>query len=165
MKLLHAGVLCDRDGTLIDDVGYPAAGCEVRLIEGAAEALLTLHTAGAAVCIVSNQSGVGRGLITTEDVAWVDAQVRRQLASHGVPIAGSYYCHHHPAAGCACRKPAPGLLDAAMAELGLDRLRCAMVGDRASDAAAASAAGISGFLLASSSWAQLVPAIMRVVAA
>lgn len=165
MTALRAGVLCDRDGTLIDDVGYPAAGSPVRLVDGAAEALAALHAAGAVVCIVSNQSGVGRGLITTDDVAWVDAAVRRELAAHGVPVAGSYYCHHHPDDHCFCRKPAPGLLDGAVADLGLDRSRSVVVGDRVTDIAAASAAGIAGFLLADTPWHALLPALLAVVTA
>jgi len=133
-------LLLDRDGTLIVDVGYPRDPAQVELLPGAAEALRALQASWALV-IVSNQSGLGRGLITEAEARAVHDRVIARFAAAGVAFAGAYYCPHAPGAGCACRKPAPGLVLDAARELGLDLARSVMIGDKASDAAAGRAAG------------------------
>jgi len=130
-------VLFDRDGTLVVDVPYNADPARVVLVPGARSALDRLRASGVPTAVVSNQSGVGRGLITRAQVDRVNARVE-ELAG---PLGPFFVCEHVPAEGCACRKPAPGLvLDAARA-LGVDPADCAVVGDIGADVGAALAAG------------------------
>ncbi len=136
----------DRDGTIIVDVGYPRDPARVELVPGAAEALAALAPP-AALGLVSNQSGLARGLITPAEAAAVHARVAELLAAVGAPLAGAWYCPHGPADGCACRKPAPGLLLQAAAALDLDLAASIIVGDKPSDVAAGHAAGCHAALL------------------
>jgi D-glycero-D-manno-heptose 1,7-bisphosphate phosphatase len=131
----------DRDGTLIEDVGYIADPDHVRVLPGAAAALRDLAGEGYAIVVISNQSGVGRGMFDIETVWAVDAEMRRRFAADGVAIDASYYCPHGPDDGCECRKPSPGMLLQAADELELDLARSWMVGDRDSDVEAGLAAG------------------------
>lgn len=143
----HRALFLDRDGTVIEDVGYPRDPEQVRLVPGAADGIRRLRDSGLAAVIVSNQSGVGRGLITTRDFERVHARVSELLAAQGVELDGYYYCPHAPDAGCDCRKPATGLIDRARGELDLASLGCVLVGDKASDVEAGSAAGCKTVLL------------------
>lgn len=135
----------DRDGTLIVDVGYPRDPEQVEPLPGAIAALRELR-ASFALVIVSNQSGIGRGLIAPAEALAVHERVLERFASGGVQFAGSYYCPHTPGAGCACRKPAPGMLLQAADELGLDLVGSIMIGDKPSDIAAGRAAGCGHLL-------------------
>lgn len=130
----------DRDGTLIVDVGYPWDPARVEPLPGAIDALRELG-AHFAVVIISNQSGIGRGLITEAEARAVHDRVVEVFGRAGVGFAGAYYCPHAPGAGCPCRKPAPGLLLDAARDLGLDLARSIMIGDKPSDVAAGRAAG------------------------
>jgi len=130
----------DRDGTLIVDVGYPRDPALVEPLPGAIDALRVLQPRFALV-IISNQSGIGRGLISAAEAAAVHARVVERFAQAGVTFAGAYYCPHAPDAGCRCRKPAPGLLLDAARDLGLDLAASTMLGDKPSDLAAGRAAG------------------------
>ncbi|HEU4732619.1 MAG TPA: HAD family hydrolase [Kofleriaceae bacterium] len=130
----------DRDGTLIVDVGYPREPARVEPLPGALDALRGL-AASFALVIVSNQSGIARGLITPAEARAVHERTIELFAHAGVGFAGAYYCPHAPDAGCPCRKPQPGLLLDAARELELDLARSSLVGDRASDVAAGRAAG------------------------
>ena len=130
----------DRDGTLIADVGYPRDPAQVEPLHGAIGALRALQDRFALV-IVSNQSGIGRGLVSEAEARAVHDRVIDVFARAGVAFAGAYYCPHAPDAGCPCRKPAPGLLHDAAGELGLDLAGSVMLGDKASDVAAGQAAG------------------------
>lgn len=130
----------DRDGTLIADVGYPRDPDRVVLLPGAAAALRTVP-ADVALVIITNQSGIGRGLITPAEADAVEARVAALFAREGVTFAGAYRCPHGPDDGCPCRKPRPGLLLQAAADLHLDLARSLMVGDKPSDVAAGHAAG------------------------
>lgn len=133
-------VLFDRDETLIEDVPYNGDPALVSPLPGAREALDALRAAGIPVAVVSNQSGVGRGLITREQVDAVNARVDELLG----PFAGFFVCPHGPDDGCDCRKPHPKLiLDAARA-LGVDPACCAVIGDKQSDLDAARNAGATG---------------------
>ncbi len=131
----------DRDGTLIVDVGYPRDPAKVELIPGAASALRDLQRDWLLV-VVSNQSGIGRGTITPAEATAVHDKFVDLFAIQGVAFAGFHYCPHAPDAGCACRKPMPGLLLDAAEELGLDLGQSAVVGDKASDVEAGRAAGL-----------------------
>lgn len=135
----------DRDGTLIVDVGYPRDPARVEPLPGAIDALRDLQ-AGFALVIISNQSGIGRGLVSEAEARAVHDRVIDVFARAGVAFAGAYYCPHAPEAGCPCRKPAPGLLVDAARELGLDLSRSIMLGDKPSDVAAGTAAGCARVL-------------------
>lgn len=130
-------VLFDRDGTLVVDVPYNGDPARVLPVPGAARALERLRASGIRTAVVSNQSGVARGLLTTEQVDAVNARVEELLG----PLGPVLYCVHAPAAGCACRKPAPGLVLQAAQALGVPAQRCAVVGDIGADVDAALAAG------------------------
>jgi D-glycero-D-manno-heptose 1,7-bisphosphate phosphatase len=134
-------VLVDRDGTVIPDLGYPREPERVTLLPGAADALRSFAEAGLPIVVVSNQSGIGRGLITQAEAAAVHERFVELLAGEGVELAGAYYCPHAPHVGCDCRKPQPGLLLRAADDLGLDLGRSVMVGDRDADVEAGRRAG------------------------
>jgi histidinol-phosphate phosphatase family protein len=138
---LRRAVFMDRDGTLIHDVGYPNDPGAVRLLPGAAIALAKLKELGFLLIVVSNQSGIGRGLVTPEQARQVHAEVESQLADFMVRLDGAYYCPHAPEDGCVCRKPSPGMLLRAARELSIDLNRSFMVGDKISDLEAGRAAG------------------------
>lgn len=140
-------VFLDRDGTLIPDVGYPRDPNEIRLLPGIAPALTELREAGFRLVIVSNQSGIGRGLLTGDDLYRVHARLVELFTARGVQFDGAYYCPHAPDENCECRKPLPGLLRAAAGELRLDLSRSYMVGDKPSDVQAGRAAGCRCVLL------------------
>ncbi len=131
----------DRDGTLIVDVGYPRDPALVEPLPGAIDALRTLQHSWKLV-IVSNQSGIARGKITETEACAVHDRVIDVFSRGGVTFAGAYYCPHAPDAGCACRKPQPGMLRDAAAELGLDLAASVIVGDKGSDVEAGIAAGV-----------------------
>lgn len=138
--MARRALFLDRDGTLIVDVGYPKDPALVEPLPGAADALRALQNEWALV-VISNQSGLGRGLITEREAAAVHDRFVAVFAAAGVRFAGCYYCPHAPGDGCACRKPAPGLLADAARELGLDLARSVMIGDKPSDLEAGRAAG------------------------
>lgn len=136
-------VLFDRDGTLVHDVPYNGDPAQVRPVDGAREALDALRGAGVAVGLVTNQSGVARGLISRADVDAVNARVAELLG----PFDAVAVCPHGPDDGCPCRKPGPGLVLDAARQLGLAPWECAVVGDTGADVAAALAAGARAVLV------------------
>jgi histidinol-phosphate phosphatase family protein len=136
-------VLLDRDGTLVDDVPYNGDPSRVRPVPGARAALERLRALGVRTGLVTNQSGVARGLLTTEQVDAVNARVEELLG----PFDVVRVCPHGPEDGCGCRKPAPGMVKDACAELGVDPARAVVVGDTGADVDAASAAGAVGILV------------------
>lgn len=138
-------VLLDRDDTLIEDVPYNGDPALVRPLPGAGAALARLRSAGCRLAIVSNQSGIGRGLISPEQVAAVNARVQELLG----PFDACLICPHAPEEACECRKPAPGLVLAAARRLGVSPVRCAVLGDIGADVEAARAAGARGVLIPS----------------
>ena len=144
---LRPAVFLDRDGTLIEDVGYPRDPETVRLVDGAPEALAALRRAGFALVVVSNQSGIGRGFVTREEAKAVHERFLRELRARGVELDDVRYCPHTPEDACTCRKPATGLLLDAARELGLDLARSFMVGDKPGDVEAGRAAGCRTVLL------------------
>lgn len=136
-------VLFDRDDTLIVDVPYLADPALVRPVPGAAAQLDLLRAAGIRVGVVSNQSGVARGLISADQLAAVVARVEELLG----PFDTWQICPHGPADGCGCRKPAPGMILAAAAALGTTPERCVVIGDIGADVQAALAAGARAVLV------------------
>ena len=136
-------MLFDRDGTLVVDVPYCADPARVRPMPAARPALRRLRTAGIRTGVVTNQSGIGRGVLTADAVAAVNAEVDRLLGAFDVWRV----CPHAPDDGCPCRKPRPDMLLAAARELGLAPHRVAYVGDIGSDVEAARAAGMASVLV------------------
>lgn len=137
---MNRALLIDRDGTLIVDVGYPRDPAAVQLLPGAVEVLRDLQSKFKLV-LISNQSGIGRGLITEAEARAVHERVISLYQQAHVYFSGAYYCPHQPELECACRKPAPGLLLEAARELDLDLGRSVMIGDKSSDIVAGRAAG------------------------
>ena len=134
----------DRDGTIIEDLGYLGDPDRIRFIPGATEALRALREAGYRLIVVTNQAGVARGLITEADVRRVNQRLQEHLADAGVPLDGMYYCPHHSETGppeyrraCTSRKPGPGMIERAREDFPLDLGRSVVVGDHLSDAGVA----------------------------
>jgi HAD superfamily hydrolase (TIGR01662 family) len=136
-------VLFDRDGTLVVDVPYCADPALVTPVSTAPAALALLRAAGIPVGVVSNQSGIARGLLDREQVDAVNRRVDDLLG----PFDVWQVCPHGPDDGCACRKPAPGMVKTACAELDVDPARCVVIGDIGADVEAAAAAGAVGVLV------------------
>jgi HAD superfamily hydrolase (TIGR01662 family) len=136
-------VLFDRDDTLIVDVPFNGDPDRVVPMAGARDALDRLRAAGVPTGVVSNQSGVARGLITPDQVAAVNRRVEELLG----PLGTWAWCPHGPGDGCACRKPRPGLVLRAAAALGVPPAACVVVGDIGADLEAARAAGARAVLV------------------
>ncbi|RZS82744.1 histidinol-phosphate phosphatase family protein/HAD superfamily hydrolase (TIGR01662 family) [Motilibacter rhizosphaerae] len=136
-------VLFDRDGTLVVDVPYNGDPNLVVLAPGAERAVGRLRAAGVPVGLVTNQSGIARGLLTRAQADAVNARVAELLGGFDTVQV----CPHGEADGCSCRKPRPGMVLAAAAELGVDASEVAVVGDIGSDVGAAAAAGARGVLV------------------
>jgi D,D-heptose 1,7-bisphosphate phosphatase len=145
---LSRAVFFDRDGTLIVDHGYLSSAEQVEFVPGAIDVLREIQNRDFLVVVVSNQSGVGRGLITPLQAQAVDERFRALLHDNGIGLAGAYYCPHAPDAGCECRKPQPGLLRRAAQELHIDLAQSYMVGDKISDYEAGQAVRCRAVLLA-----------------
>ncbi len=143
----RAAVFLDRDGTLIEDTGYLRNPDDVRLLPGAAEALRELDEQGFLLVVVTNQSGIGRGLISTAEAEAVGLRFVARLEQQGARVHGIYVCPHVPTAECGCRKPAPGMLFQAASEHDIDLARSFIVGDKACDIEAGQRAGCSTILL------------------
>lgn len=144
----------DRDGVINLDRGYVFRREDFQFIDGVLEASARLVQHGFALVVVTNQSGIGRGMYTESDFALLTAWMKLQFADSGAPLAGVYFCPHHPldAHGvyrtqCDCRKPAPGMLLRAAGELHLDLPRSVMFGDRRDDLLAARTAGVPARVL------------------
>jgi HAD superfamily hydrolase (TIGR01662 family) len=136
-------VLFDRDGTLVHDYPYNGDPEWVRPVDGAREAVDALRARGVRVGVVSNQSGVARGIITRDQVDACMARLDELLG----PFETVQVCPHGPDDGCSCRKPAPGMVKAACAELGVDPARTVVIGDIGADVEAAAAAGAVGIMV------------------
>ena len=139
----------DRDGTLVEERDYLADPDRVSLVPGVGAALADLRDAGLALVVVTNQSGIARGLYREEDYRSVAARLDALLAAEGVVLDGSYHCPHHPdfTGPCQCRKPAPGMYRAAAGDLDLALERSWYVGDKLSDVLPALSLGGTGILV------------------
>ncbi|MCS7207296.1 MAG: HAD family hydrolase [Dehalococcoidia bacterium] len=140
-------VFLDRDGTLIEDIPYLRDPEQVRLLPGAGEALAILQRKGFALVVVSNQSGIGRGLVRPEELQAVHRRLEERLLAYGVRLDGAFYCPHAPWEGCTCRKPQPGLLLQAAQQLNLDLKQSFLVGNADTDIAAGKSVGCRTVLL------------------
>jgi len=151
---LRPAVFLDRDGTLTEEVGYVNHPKRLRLLPHTGEAIRRLNAAGIPAVVVTNQAGLARGYFTEDILHATNAELRAQLAAAGAHLDGLYFCPHHPTEGeapfrmrCECRKPKPGMLRQAAAELDLDLRRSFMIGDKGSDLEVAPPVGARGVLV------------------
>ena len=151
---LRPAFFLDRDGVIVEDVHYLSEPCRLSLIPGSAEAIAHLNRNGIPVIVVTNQSGIARGYYPPSRVDETHDRLSSLLELHNARIDRYYYCPHHPTEGlhpyrtaCECRKPRPGMLLRAAAELHLDLSRSYMVGDRMSDLETGSNAGCRPILV------------------
>ncbi len=141
-------VLLDRDGTIIANRHYLADPSGVSLLPAAAAGLQRLQRLGLPLVMVSNQSGIGRGMFDASAVERVNERMCELLAVDGIGLDGLYYCPHAPEAACACRKPRRGLVERAARDLAFDPGRSFVIGDSAVDVGLARAVGACAFLIA-----------------
>lgn len=145
---MGGAVFLDRDGVInVDRPDYVKAWSEFEFLPGTLEALRALAAGPLPVFVVTNQACIGRGLVAAETIEDIHRRMRETAAAAGGRIDGVYCCPHAPGDGCACRKPRPGLLQAAAAEHGLDLAASWLVGDNRSDLEAAEAAGVGRRIL------------------
>jgi D-glycero-D-manno-heptose 1,7-bisphosphate phosphatase len=149
-------VFIDRDGTISEEVGYVNHPSRYRVFPYAAEAIKQLNEAGWLAVLVTNQAGVARGYFTEDVIGAVHDLLARELEGGGARLDAIYYCPHHPSVGeppyrfdCDCRKPRPGLIRRAAADLDIDLAASWMVGDRYSDTELARNAGTRAALVLS----------------
>lgn len=154
---MKRAVFLDRDGTICQDRGYQYDPAAIDLLPGAAEALQALRSAGFALVLISNQSGIARGYFTIGQLEEFQQALNLRLSGFGLKLDGEYYCPHLPQAplaeyelDCECRKPRPGMIHRAARELGLDPCRSFMIGDKESDMQAGRQAGCRTVRLISS---------------
>jgi len=144
----------DRDGVVVEDRDFLSELSDIALIPGSAEAIATLNRDRIPVVIVSNQSGVARGLFPKSRVIEINAEIDRRLAERDAHIDAWFFCPHHPEGtvpeyrvDCDCRKPEPGMLLRAAEQLGLDTHRSFIIGDRGRDLEAGHRVGARGILV------------------
>lgn len=137
----------DRDGVINVEKEYLFRREDFEFITGALEAIRRAKEAGYLIVVITNQSGIGRGYYSEEDFARLTTWMREAMADAGAKIDGLYYCPHTPEAGCACRKPQPGMVLEAIGALDIDPERSWFVGDKEIDISTARAAGVRGAIL------------------
>ena len=146
-----AAVFVDRDGTLIRDVGYLRKPEQIEILPRVAEAIKALRGRELKVIVLTNQSGIARGLLRESDLGPIHRELERRLADRGASLDGIYYCPHHPTEGldpyrlsCDCRKPKDGMARRAAADLNLDLRRSYVAGDQPTDMKIALSIGAKG---------------------
>jgi D-glycero-D-manno-heptose 1,7-bisphosphate phosphatase len=146
-------VFLDRDGVLIEDVNYLTRTDQIRLVPGVTDALRSLQSLFSLI-VITNQSGIARGILTEDDLAGIHAELVSLLAIEGVILDALYFCPHLPEGivptyswACTCRKPSPGMLLQASQDFSIDLCRSFLIGDRHSDIQAGAAAGVESILL------------------
>lgn len=147
-------IFIDRDGTINVEKDYLTDPDQLEFIDGSPEAVALANRLGLKVVVISNQSGVSKGIMTADQVDAVNARLIEMLKEKGAHVDAIYYCPHHPAAGdpryrlsCACRKPGRGMLDRAVRELNVDLSRSYVIGDRHSDVETAVLHGLRSVLV------------------
>ena len=140
-------VFLDRDGTLNYDPGYLKVAADLKLLPGVGPALARLKGAGARLVVVTNQSGVGRGIFTLKDLEAIHARLEGLLEQEDAALDAIYLCPHHPDDGCHCRKPEVGMVERAVSELHLDLRRSYLIGDHARDIQLAHRVGAKAILI------------------
>jgi D-glycero-D-manno-heptose 1,7-bisphosphate phosphatase len=161
-------IFLDKDGTLVEDLPYNVDPARIRLTAGAASALRLFHAEGYRLIVISNQSGVALGHFPEPALEAVHLRLVELLAEASVPLAGFYYCPHHPEGSvpeytkaCTCRKPEPGLLTAAAAEHGIDLFRSWFIGDILDDVEAGRRAGCRTVLIDNGNETEWKPGPLR----
>lgn len=140
-------VVLDRDGTIVVDRKYLADPAGLEFMPGAIDGLRDLHEHGYRLVVITNQSGVARGLFSEGRLHEIHDKLVNMMQSAGAPLAGIYYCPHTPEACCTCRKPATGMMDKASTELGFDPSSAITIGDKPSDIEFGRRAGTRTILL------------------
>jgi D-glycero-D-manno-heptose 1,7-bisphosphate phosphatase len=168
LEPLRPAVFLDRDGTLNEDLGYVHRFEDFRWLPGAKDAIRRLNAAGVFVFVVTNQSGVARGMFGEDAVTALHARMNAELHALGAGIDDFRYCPHHPDIGidayrrvCTCRKPAPGMILDLIAHWPVDKAASVMVGDKAIDVEAGRAAGIAAELVRSGQLERFVDRFLR----
>jgi len=151
---MQRAVFLDRDGTIIEDVGYLSDICQIRILPGAAEAIRLLKHNGFKVIIVTNQAGVAKGYFSEEKLQEINTRLLETMSEQGAHVDKIYYCPHHTEGTveeykkeCSWRKPNPGMIEAAAREYDLDITNSFMIGDKSSDIEAGRRAGCRTILL------------------
>ncbi len=140
-------VFLDRDGTLIVEKHFLKDPADVAFESGVVEGLKQLKKCGFLLILVTNQSGIGRGLLTVSDFDAVQSRLTHLLAEEGLVLDAVYMCPHHPDDDCSCRKPKPGMILQGLDAFDLDPAQCFMVGDKVADTQAGDAAGVYSILV------------------
>jgi D-glycero-D-manno-heptose 1,7-bisphosphate phosphatase len=151
VKGVPDAVFLDRDGTVMEDAHFIKSPTQVRLIPGAAAAVKRINDAKVPAIVVTNQSGIARGIFKVEDYEAVRRHFESLLEAEGARIDASYYCPHHPSitGPCDCRKPATQMFETAMRDFELDPMNVAYVGDRWRDVVASRKLGGRGIMISS----------------
>lgn len=151
MNRIPDAVFLDRDGTIMEDAHYIKSPQQVRLLPGADKAVKRINDAGIPAIVVTNQSGIARGMFTVGDYEAVKAQFESLLAAQGAHIDASYYCPHHPSVTgpCSCRKPGTKMFEEAIRDFKLNPANVAYIGDRWRDVVASLKLGGRGIMVSS----------------
>ncbi|WP_115719121.1 D-glycero-beta-D-manno-heptose 1,7-bisphosphate 7-phosphatase [Gallaecimonas mangrovi] len=151
---MRPALFLDRDGVINVDHGYVSKIDDFEFIDGVFDTCIAFKNAGYAVVVITNQSGIARGMYTEQDFQQLTQWMDWNFEDHGVLLDGVYYCPHHAEKGigqykvdCSCRKPKPGMILEAKADLDIDLATSIFVGDKADDMRAAGAAGVGTSVL------------------
>ena len=151
---INRAVFIDRDGTLNEDIGYVSTPDDLVIYPWAAEAVRRINEAGLLAIVITNQSGIARGMYTEEDLDAIHSAMLEQLGRSGARVDAVYYCPHHPDVGggryrmeCQCRKPRIGMLESAVRDHKIDLAGSFVIGDKASDIKLAENSGARGALV------------------
>lgn len=152
---MQRAIFLDRDGTIIENVGYLNECSKIKFLPRVSEAIKLLNENGFKVMVTTNQSGVARGFFTEETVREINRYIQESLAKQGALIDKTYYCPHHIEGiieeyrkECYCRKPNPGMIEQAVGEFDIDLKGSFVIGDKSSDIEAGHRAGCKTILLA-----------------
>ncbi len=145
----RAFIVLDRDGTVIEERHYLSDPAGLAILPGVPAALRAFHALGFGLVLLTNQSGLARGLFDVKTLDAIHGRLQDELAESGVFLDGIYHCPHLPEEGCSCRKPALGMIRQAQEELGLDPCASYMIGDKACDIGVGLGAGLRTVLVRS----------------
>jgi histidinol-phosphate phosphatase family protein len=152
----HKAIFFDRDDTLIKDTGYMYKVEDLEFFKDTFEVLKSFQARGYLIFIVTNQSGIGRGLYTEEDMHIFNNNMLNALLKQGIKIQDLVFCPHAPGDECACRKPSPKLLNELCEKYDIDKSQSIMVGDKKSDVEAGNNAGLQTFRIKNNNLIKLI---------